>query len=110
MLRIVVGAREVPAYSTNENTFILKASNLVRRDSLNLACQVVEKTKGKKKTHTHTHKEDRRVKVGATVQITRSLCSLVPEKSFWSVTDGIMSLVLSDGLVVKVIIVTSVRN
>ena len=54
MLRIVVGAREVPAYSTNENTFILKASNLVRRDSLNLACQVVEKTKGKK-THTHTH-------------------------------------------------------
>lgn len=49
MLRIVVGAREVPAYNTNENSFILKASNLVRRDSLNLACQVVEKTKGKKK-------------------------------------------------------------
>lgn len=48
MLRIVVGAREVPAYNTNENSFILKASNLVRRDSLNLACQVVEKTKGKK--------------------------------------------------------------
>ena len=96
-------------FCRKKNTFILKASNLVRRDSLNLACQVVEKTKGKN-THTHTHKEDRRVKVGATVQITRSLCSLVPEKSFWSVTDGIMSLVLSDGLVVKVIIVTSVRN
>lgn len=49
MPRIVVGAREVPAYNTKENAFILKAYNLVRRDSLNLACQVVEETKGKKK-------------------------------------------------------------
>ena len=54
MPRIVVGAREVPAYNTNENAFILKAYNLVRRDSLNLACQVVEKTKGKKKKNTET--------------------------------------------------------
>lgn len=54
MPRIVVGAREVPAYNTKENAFILKAYNLVRRDSLNLACQVVEETKGKKK---HTEKK-----------------------------------------------------
>lgn len=52
MPRIVVGAREVPAYNTKENAFILKAYNLVRRDSLNLACQVVEETKGKKKKNT----------------------------------------------------------
>ena len=30
MPRIVVDAREVPAYKTNENAFILKAYNLVR--------------------------------------------------------------------------------
>ena len=84
MPRIVVAAMEVPAYNTNENAFILKAYNLVRRDSLNLACQVVEKTKGKKKKK--HREEDRRVRVGATVQITSSLCSLVTEKSFWSVT------------------------
>lgn len=108
MPRIVVGAREVPAYNTKENAFILKAYNLVRRDSLNLACQVVEETKGKKKTH---REEDRRVRVGATVQITSSLCSLVTEKPFWSVTVRWSHvLVLSDGLVVKVRIVTSVRN
>ena len=55
MPRIVVAAREVPAYNTNENAFILKAYNLVRRDSLNLACQVVEKTKGKKNELAHLY-------------------------------------------------------
>lgn len=37
MPRIVVGAREVPAYKINENAFILKAYNLLRRDSLSMS-------------------------------------------------------------------------